>query len=379
MGGKHSPSCVQIPSKPGPPHRLVNNTAAQPNRFERHPLLTWLLILTLLTVAGEILLRLIPTEPLQFAKDFREIYRYHDRWFSDFEPETTTTIRLTDGNTGYFLNFLVSINEHGFRWHDRLLDAPLPDPAERKVIHAIGDSFTMGWGVNYESSFPALMEESLGDQYAVLNLGLNGFGTIGATEKSLILAEQFPPAAVIYLVTENDYEDDDAASRYAARPALLHRAYDLLNVLRRNTYLANVPFALRWWLYYRQQRVADGQALGIRPQGSLTLLEPPGRSDPEIGQASKQSFKHYLATLRDRDVPLLVIAHGKGPVAADFARFSAEQGVPTHLLTFHPGLLLQREGHLNRAGNRLLAQYAEKQIAKLLRADTGSTGSFGVR
>jgi lysophospholipase L1-like esterase len=328
------------------------------NRFERKPWLGWLVVLAGCLLIGELSLRVLAPEPLRFAKDFREIYRYHQRWYTDFEPNTTTTIRMSDARHGYYLNFLVTINAMGFRWHDRLLDAPVPQASPRKLIHTIGDSFTMGWGVNYEATYPARLQEQLGDNFAIINLGLNGFGTIGATEKSLQLMDALPPAAVVYLVTENDYADDLAAARHMQRPAIVHEALDAWNFLRRHTYLASVPYAVRWWLYFRPGLLAETPIDSAAATATkLETLKFSGRSDPTLGEPSKAAFARYLEVLADRNVPLLVIAHGKGPVSQDFARFSREAGISTRLITMDASMLLRKEGHFNPAGNARLAAY----------------------
>ena len=340
-------------------------TGEGPTRFERHPVATWLLILVTLGIAAELLLRVFDPEPVRFAKDFREIYRYHPRWYTDFEPDTTTTIRLTDELGGYYLNFLVTVNEFGFRWHDRVLDAPLPEARERPFLHAIGDSFTMGWGVNYESSYPALLDEALDARYTVVNLGLNGYGTIGATGKSMALTDRFPPSAVVYLFTENDYDDDVAAERHAARGTLVHVLFDALNALRQHSYLASLPYALRWWIFYRPARSAGDAPRSVTGNPpALGSADIGGTSVPDYGSASKRALMTYASHLRARQTPLIVIAHGDGPAAADFAAFCVENGIQTHLVAFDPSMRLHREGHLNRTGNRVLARYVQQLITQ---------------
>ena len=326
------------------------------NRFERHPVLTWGLITLIILMGVELVLRLFEPEALRFARELRHVFRYHDRWYTDYEPDTTTTVRLSDEHSGYYLNFLLTINEHGFRWHDRVLDAPLPDPVAKRLIHTIGDSFTMGWGVNYESSYPAQLQELLSPEFAVLNLGMSGYGVIGATEKSLTLAEVFPPSAVIYLATGNDYSDDEVAASYAAKPAIVHRFFDGLNVVRRHVYLPNIWYAVRWHLYYRSRDQSEKQLLD--PRGvSIRQHALTDTSDPKIGQRSKAALSAFVRTLRARDVPLIVIAHGANSRAIDIARFSAELDVPSYLIDFPEALTLHREGHLNRVGNTRMAEY----------------------
>lgn len=327
------------------------------NRFERHPVLTWVFIVSVVTVMFELVLIVVDLEIVRFAADSRKIYQYHEHWYTDFEANTSTTMRLSDSEKGFYVNFLVTVNELGFRWHDRVMDHPLPDPSVKPIIHTIGDSFTMGWGVNYDSSYPTKLQELFDPGGTVLNLGLNGYGTIGATGKSLILTENYPPSAVVYLATENDYTDDKMALRHAARPLILRALLDQVNALRKHTRLANVWYAVRWWLFYRSNRVPTGTPW-LDPHGvTISQLELNGSSNPEIGSASKVALRSFMDELQRQGVPLFVIGHGDGPVVADIARYAKEHGVQSYLIDFPEALRQRRDGHLNGEGNARLAEY----------------------
>ena len=331
------------------------------NRFERKPWLAWLIVAAIVLVAAELVLRFTGLDIVKFAYDFRQVYRYHDRWYTDYEPATSTHIRLP-ADQGYVLNFLVTVNQHGFRSADLPAEHFDQSRANIKYIHAIGDSFTMGWGVNYESSYPALLDTLVSPEYAVLNLGLNGFGAIGATEKSLEVAQRFPPAYAIYLATANDYDDDHAALEYAQRPWLVHRFMDSINFLRRTTYLATIPFAARWWIYYRDAQVASGQPEDA-DKASLTLLPVSGHSNDAIGNPSKRAITAYAKALADRNVPFLVVGHGDSEVVTDILRFCKEQDIPTlHVMVPAALNLAGGDGHFNAYGNRRIAELIYRRI-----------------
>ncbi len=79
------------------------------------------------------------------------------------------------------------------------------DPAlsGRSIVVFVGDSITLGWGVELEQSFPALIGERL-DVEAV-NLGVSGYGT---DQQYLQLRRDglpLSPAAVVLTSSENDY------------------------------------------------------------------------------------------------------------------------------------------------------------------------------
>ena len=336
--------------------------SVQKNRFNKHPRLTWLLTLAVFALISELTLRIIKPDILEFAYNFRQIYNYHERWYTDFKPNTSTRIKLKDSLGNYFFNFVVTVNEFGFRSYDRKLDYDLARVDDKqKIIHAIGDSFTMGWGVNYEASYPAILEFITPRPYRVLNLGLNGYGTIAAVEKSRQVSRTFPPDAVVYLATENDYSDDLMALSHASRPGLVHQAYDVLNWLRQNTYLASVPFAIYWWTHFRDAIVVSDKDFPISKtsyisnQHELELLDIHGASNPNIGADSKKALLAYYQQLKQREIPMLVIAHGTGTVARDIASFCKEHGIPAYSVKVPKQLKLVKEGHFNHIGNHKLS------------------------
>lgn len=317
-------------------------------------------------VALEVVLRLISPEPLKFAHDARQIYRYHPRWYIDFIPKTATQLHLAGADGGSSLNFPISINEQGFREPERPASHLATSNQEaavggKRLIHAIGDSFTMGWGVDFESSYPAKLEKLLGTDVAVLNLGLNGFGAIGATEKSLSLIDTLPADAVIYLATENDYDDDKKAAQHAERSLLVHRGLSAINWFRRHSFVAGTPFALRRWLRFDPMDENRPQLLDISLPRQVTTI-PQGStnfSNPSMGAATKKALLSYWNDLQQREIHLVVVLHGDGPVVQDLAAFCIEQDIPLDRIAFPQSLLLPSDGHLNPAGNQALAEHLE--------------------
>jgi hypothetical protein len=339
------------------------------NRFRRRPVLSMLATIAGILFLVEIGLRVWSPGALVFAHSFRGVLRYHDRWYTDFMPDTSTTVRWRNGRGIHILNFLVTVGHLGFRTADRELDnRPTPGRGS-KFIHAIGDSFTMGWGVNYDSSYPALLDFMLPSDWRVLNLGLAGFGAVAATEKSLSVTDSFPPSAVVYLFHPGDYDDDEHAMRWARLPRVVHRGADLLNGLRRHTYLASIPFALRWWLRfdtYADASEADFRTTKLSPSGGLkfdSVGDDDSPSDPARGAASKQALLRFAGLLDERGAPLIVLCLHTNSAARDFAAFSRENGIELHLLHTPEGFRLVGDRHLNALGNYELALY----VAGLLR------------
>jgi hypothetical protein len=83
-----------------------------------------------------------------------------------FHPHSTATYRTRE------FTFTASINALGFR--DREFDQ---DRSAACRVLAIGDSFTFGWGVSLEESWPEVLEAALkqsGVSVEVANLGFPG-------------------------------------------------------------------------------------------------------------------------------------------------------------------------------------------------------------
>lgn len=106
------------------------------------------------------------------------------------------------------------INSKGLR-SDRE-DAFEKAPGTQRIV-CLGDSFTQGYEVEVESSFPALLEKTLHDRglrVEVLNLGVSGFGT---AEELIMLTEyglRFDPDVVVVGYYQNDPGDTVRSGLY---------------------------------------------------------------------------------------------------------------------------------------------------------------------
>lgn len=87
--------------------------------------------------------------------------------------------------------FEVAINEDGFRYSPGEVLEKHGDFPQKKII-CLGDSWTMGWGVDYTDSYPAqlqkiLEQNFLGSKFSVVNLGVityTSFQGVGITKKN---------------------------------------------------------------------------------------------------------------------------------------------------------------------------------------------------
>jgi hypothetical protein len=90
----------------------------------------------------------------------------------DLRPSRSVRLRIdrTDGQA--LFDFRLSTGPEGFRV-DEAAKGVVPPPRAR-FLHAIGDSYTMGWGVDAAASYPARLARRLAPERRVLNLGVDG-------------------------------------------------------------------------------------------------------------------------------------------------------------------------------------------------------------
>ena len=346
---------------------------APPNRFERHPRLTGLGFLAAALVVLEWALRLADPVPLRFAHEMRRVHRYSRAWRVDLVPSSSARLRLDRSDGSPLLDFGLAAGEEAFRLGGGPAGLRAAPPGTR-YVHAIGDSYTMGWGVEARDAWPAVLDGRLPPGLRALNLGVDGFGAIGATEKSVALAERYPPALAVYLFSPNDPADDERAAAAAARPAAVHAANEALDALRRASWLANVPFALRYRLQFRAGpartgHAADGSEGLVRPVLDLSRIPAPDPRHPTL--AALRRYRDFLA---GRGARLTVLVLSTQPESLRAYRFCREQGIETVLFDTPPAMRIPDEGHFNAAGNRAVAALA---LSLVRRAGSGEPPGAG--
>jgi len=339
------------------------------NRFERRPVVTLVALVAAVLLVSEASLRLLNPSELYFVHQARQVHRYSRLWGIDLAPSKSAHLRIVDRKRGGdLLNFILSTGDDGFRTPDGDREDRRPEKPSARFVHAVGDSYTMGWGVGYESSYPAILDKLLEGEYRVLNLGVDGYGALGATGKSMALSDRFPPAHAIYLFSPNDFEDDERALAVARRSSATHFAVESLDRLRRHSYLANVPFALKWRLFFEKAAAGQASALGEEPASLVgprdLLIDPPLETLPALDPShpTLARIAAYRSFLESRGARLLVLALSNQPPSLACYRFCLGQGIPSHLIELPWSLRLPGDGHFNPRGNDVLARLVRERI-----------------
>lgn len=197
-----------------------------------------------LVLVLELVLRILDPQMMHFMGDYERVHRYA-RWHdTDLMPNTSVDWHLRRPDGSDLFHITVKTNAYGMR--DRELTSS--DANGRTIVHCIGDSFTMGWGVEGPQSYPSQLADLLGQEYLVLNLGVDGFGLLAAREKSKRLSDLFPPDVVVYVLCANDVDDDELTHGIWRRSAFHHRVHETWDWLRERSYVVRLPDALVFWL-----------------------------------------------------------------------------------------------------------------------------------
>ena len=138
-----------------------------------------------------------------------------------------------------FLDVLVRTNTHGMRDRERML-AKAPGVFR---IAVVGDSFTFGFGVENEQTYPSVLEALLNGSarsphYEVLNFGVGGYST---HDEALVLRHRvmaWDPDLILVGYVSNDPETDPIQPLHA----YFHRAawWQHVAVLRLGAALKNL-------------------------------------------------------------------------------------------------------------------------------------------
>jgi GDSL-like lipase/acylhydrolase family protein len=340
------------------------------NRFKRHPWFTLAMLGILAVILLEIGLRVAALDIVQFVRQARQVHRYSSRWKVDLVPNTVAHMLLRDAQSTPYLNFVITTDADGLRTYDRPRDHGWPpSTAGTKYIHAIGDSFTMGWGVDYTSSYPALLDALLPPDYRVLNEGVDGFGTLAATEKAMTLWSRYPATHVVYLFSPNDFDDDETALAVRQRWGITHAAFHGLDVARRHLDVANIAFALKWYRVFHShaasRALADKRLVLQEQVPPVLTVRTPAPLPPEMPpNASMRQIERFQQFVKGKQARLTVLVLDDGAASRRFYHFCHALGINTVQIEMHSEGVLVDEGHFNAAGNLALAHLVRSSILR---------------
>jgi len=316
------------------------------------------LVCVILILGSETLLRLVNPEIFEFVHTARQLHRYTTWHKVDLRPSTQGELRLTRRDDSELFGFTVTVDEEGARTH-----AGARSPArDHHVVHCIGDSYTMGWGVEDDEAYPARLAELLGPTHAVFNLGVDGYGLLAAVEKSRRAAGGRHPDTVIYLFCDNDLHDDRITREVQARTRMAHAPWFAIDGLRRLSYLANIPFALKWAAYFAPALESSPSGAAFEQLSGDELAAALAASSPADGDTA-QTLLELAARCEERGTAVWFVAVDSLPVTLQFVRLCQTEGIPYLLLPLDDADRIPGDGHLSATGNQRLARQIHRVIA----------------
>lgn len=322
------------------------------------------------------------------------------------KPGVTT--RIVDGQ----LDYTVELNELGFRDEERTE----AKPAGKRRVLALGDSVTWGWGVQHGERFSDLLEERLGPDVEVLNMGMPGYGTDQHYWTLLEHGLSYEPDLVLLCFVLNDVPEAEADKRYGMPKPRFVRGPDGWRVEGRPVELPEVASdgwaqALwrRWTTRSALLTLASKRALAIpepqatepvRYRGDRPQTPEPVRQAGDKIAAARSVTHHALTLIRDacveRGIGLLIthVPHkhdqylyepefpapkplGKRPfrsyISRSLTKACSKLGVPfipvdeAFLQVCRKGQSLHvGDGHPNALGHRLIADKLETALRSML-------------
>jgi len=229
-----------------------------------------------------------------------------------------------------------------------------PEPASSKAdIVFLGDSFTMGYGVDDGREFPQLLAGALGT--SVVNMGLGG---TGHGRWPLILrseAPPFDPEIVVLQLCSNDVEDDvtEGLASIDARGALVHHVPSPPSAGR---HLQEILAVLPW--------IGDSHLLGLlrqfRSREARSAANVLASTDSGGLALALALIEESIGICVEREWRVVVLSADLNPSeAGPFADVCQRRGVPFVRMQSKPEapeLYFIVDGHWTEAGHRRAAE-----------------------
>ncbi|MGD9645634.1 MAG: hypothetical protein AB7U73_07975 [Pirellulales bacterium] len=263
------------------------------------------------------------------------------------------------------LDFAVRTNRLAIRCPEGTITEPRRDVTH--VIHCIGDSYTMGWGVKFEESYPYYLGQIAGSEFECLNLGDSGYGLTAAWEKSELLANEYPPEMLIYVFDTFDFDDDQETKTLMQRGNLRLGMARAKHFFCEHTLLANIPSAIAMQLVY--QPISDEFAKpafaeetypieALADEMFHTLNAAADRLTEPVYNVTTNTLVELKRSCDDLGRRLVVALFATSELPS-IAIYKIAQAHDIEILCFpsFPAWRIPGDGHLNATGNRQLAAF----------------------
>ena len=256
---------------------------------------------------------------------------------------------------------------------------PEPDGPTKHGIVFLGDSFTMGYGVNDGEEYPSLVGEELfartKQRLPIVNMGMgnNGNGRwLKLLEREV---EQHEPKLVVFQVCGNDYNDNinENLYRYTESGDLIENAVPGISRLRRiHSFTESVPLLSSSYLfcYLKQVAMNSSQGGGGGDPAPSKPLPDEARLWSPAEELTFALIEEALTVTTSRGWPTLVLSVVSSPRQNDeLAARCKKHGVDLVLIPYgseRPDLYYKVDHHWNKAGHQYVAQAVTDVIVEKL-------------
>jgi hypothetical protein len=183
--------------------------------------LLWVILATIiLLIVAELACRQLIPQWTSQHEDTSLVWQYDPELGWSQKPDTSTTIK--------YPQFEISVQTNSIGLRDK--EYPF-ERTDKKRILFLGDSYTWGFGVEYEERFTEILE-SRHPEWEMINAGLSGYGTDQEYLYYLKEGHKFNADVVILLLYYNDFENN-----YRSEQFYYHKPYFTIengNLVRHN-------------------------------------------------------------------------------------------------------------------------------------------------
>ena len=165
----------------------------------------------------EIILRITDPAGVEY---FSEVVRYFDK----LEDRENYSYIHPAGMNEIFQGVTIKTNSQGLRGPE----FSFSKPEGRKRLLILGDSVVLGWGVEYENTFPSILQDHFDSCYTnieVIPAGVSSWNTRTEYEFLKNVASEYDPDIIILVIVGNDTDPKDNSNIEIGKEELLSQVY----------------------------------------------------------------------------------------------------------------------------------------------------------
>lgn len=312
---------------------------------------------------------------LQKWINYRDVIQFN-RHFASYSPDLGYVLRPNSEGVHSSLEYTNAFKINSFGVRDD--EASLAHP---KLVF-LGDSFTMGWGVDQTQTYADLTGSKLGVK--TLNAGISSYGTY----REMLLFSKMKRDSVQLVVLQycdNDLEENEARNEPRNQPQVL-TAKSFANTATFNR-INETYYPMRYTYFFVREKdmlkriwTSPGQVFGEIGGAisswmngrQLAVVTPPDIKTPDETKRHAEYFFKSLAKIRKFYKGNIVVMHLDGRYTRpEMIRAFEEEAKRTgdaHLFFLHTDEVLQAQdyypidGHINASGHARVADALVRMI-----------------